>query len=126
MIVFSLLAGLIPHILTFFNGILDRRQELAVMRLQMQNSKDNMNMQLQEVSMNAQLTDKSIMYNEIKTSSPFIDGINGLVRPIIALLYTGTMFCSIFCPDMVNMLEFNEHIMMAIIGFYFGGLVKYK
>ncbi len=124
MIVFSLLAGLIPHILSFFKDRADQAHELAIMQLQIQNSQANQNMQLQEITMQNQLADKSVMYNEIRTSITWVDAINGIVRPVIALLYTGTMFCSIFCPDMVNMLEFNEHIMMAIIGFYFGGLVR--
>lgn len=126
MIVFSLLAGLIPHILTFFNGMMDRKQELAIMQIQLAMSQANLNMQLQEVNMQAQIADKTVMYNNIKTNLPWVDGFNGIIRPVIALLYTGRIFCSIFYPEMVNQLEFDEHIFAAIIAFYFGGLAKYR
>lgn len=126
MIALSLLAGLIPHILTFFSGMLDRKQELSILQLQLQMSQLNINAQLQEVGMSAQIADKSIMYNEIKTSIPFIDGLNGAIRPVIALLYTGRMLLSITHPDLVNLLDYDHHIFAAIIAFYFGGLVSKK
>lgn len=126
MIVFSLLAGLLPHVFTFFNGMLDRKQELAILNLQLAMSQANLNMQLQEINIQSQLADKTVMYNNIKTNVPFVDGLNGAVRPMIAIIYTIRMIMSITHPDMVNLLDHDYHIYSAIIAFYFGGLVKYK
>ncbi len=124
MIVLSLLAGLIPHIFTFFSGMLDRKQELAILNLQLEMSKANLNLQLQEVGINATIADKAIMYNNIRTNIPFIDGLNGAIRPLIALIYTIRMILSITNPNLVNLLDYDHHIYAAIIAFYFGGLVR--
>ena len=126
MIILSLLCGLVPHIFTFFSGMLDRKQELSIMQLQLQMAQANLNLQLEEVNISSQLADKTVMYNNMKTSIPLIDGLNGAIRPIIALLYTGRMLLSITHPDLVNLLDYDHHIFAAIIAFYFGGLVSNK
>ena len=118
------LCGLIPHAFKFFQDLSDKRQELAIMELQLQMSQANINAQLQEVNINAQMADKAVMYESIKTNVPLIDGLNGAIRPLIAIIYTIRMVMSITHPDMVNLLDHDYGIYATIIAFYFGGLVR--
>lgn len=124
--IYGALVGLIPHIFTFFQDYLDKKQELSIMQLQLQMSQANLSNQLQEINVNAQVADTNTMYSNIKVNLPFIDGLNASVRPLIALTYTARMILSITHPEYVNLLDHDFGIYACIIAFYFGGLVRSK
>ena len=118
------LCGLIPHAFKFFQDLSDKRQELAIMELQLQMSQANLNTQLQEVNINAQIADKAVMYNSIKTNVPLIDGLNGAIRPLIALIFTGKVVFAMLYSEQIQLAEHDYGIFSAIVAFYFGGLVR--
>lgn len=118
------LVGLIPHMFKYFQDYTDKKQELAIMQLQLQMSQANLNIHLQEINVSAEVAQMSEMYTNMKVNIPFIDGLNASIRPIIAIVYTIRMILSITHPDYVNLLDHDFGIYSCIIAFYFGGLVR--
>ncbi len=120
------LVGLIPHIFQYWQDYTDKKQELGIMQIQLQMMQAGLNVQLQEVGINAQNAEMATMYNNIKTNIRFIDALNGAIRPAIAIIYTLRMIMSITHPQLVNLLDHDYGIYSCIIAFYFGGLVRMK
>lgn len=120
------LVGLIPHIFSYFKDVTDKKQELAIMQIQLSMMQANLNTQLQEVNINAQIADKQTMYNSIHTNIPFIDAINGLIRPLIAMIFTGKIVYAMIFPEQIMLAEHDYGIFSVILAFYFGGLTRFK
>jgi hypothetical protein len=118
------LVGLIPSLFKSFQQYHDNKQELAIMQIQMQIMQIGLKTQLQEVAINAQSANLNTMYSNMKVNIPIIDGINALIRPMIAIIYTIRMIMSITHPDLVNLLDHDYGIYACIISFYFGGVIS--
>lgn len=113
------LVGLIPHLFKFFQTWSDNKQELAIMTMQMEMAKLQLNVQLQEVQMTVKASEVSSMYNNIKVSIPWIDGLNALIRPLLALLFVGKFIGSCTIEDL-PMTDHDYAILSCILSFYFG------
>ncbi len=120
------LVGLLPNLFKYFQDYQDKKQELEIMKLQVGMMQAGLNTQLQEVAINAQVAQTASMYSNMKVNIPIIDGINALIRPLIAIIYTIRMIMSITHPELVNLLDHDYGIYSCIISFYFGGLVRFK
>src|ERR1700753_1869186 len=100
-VVLSTLVGLLPHIFKYFQEKSDKKQELEIMKLQFSMQQQGLKTQLQEISTITQGNEINTMYNNIKTNIRFIDGLNGIVRPTIALIYTAKIIVAmIFWENM--------------------------
>lgn len=115
------LVGLIPHLFKFFQTWSDNKTELALVAMQMELAKLQINTQLQEIQTAAKTAEVSSMYNNIKVSIRWVDALNALIRPLLAILFVSKFVGSCF----VDELPMNDHdyaILSMILSFYFGEL----
>lgn len=124
--VLGALVGLLPNLFKYFQDASDKKQELAIMQMQLQMMQTGLKERLQEVEVNAQVAQSTAIYNTIKTNIPWVDALNGVIRPLIALIYTTKVVCAIYSPETIQLVEHDYGIYACIIAFYFGGLVRCK
>jgi hypothetical protein len=120
------LVGLIPTLFKYFQQWQDGRNQLAIMQIQLQMMQAGLNMQLQEVAMNAQVAQVTSAYNTIKTNIGWVDALNGLIRPLIAIIYTAKMIYAMIYPELIELADHDYGIYSCVISFYFGGLIRFK
>lgn len=159
MIIFTLLSSIVgfmssglPTFMKYFQDKQDKAHELAIIQLQMQAQRETAGERIQEIQIenaNSQLT--TLYENALKpTNIKLIDGINGLIRPIVALVFIG-IYIAMKIPHIellgqmiINQNHFNDHemylktykvlsdelwdhtdscIFSAIISFYFGSRI---
>lgn len=120
------LVGLIPHIFSFLQARNDQVQELEIMKIQASMMTAGAAMQLQEVGMNAQAAEKTAIYQTMKTNIGWVDAFNGIIRPIIALVFIGKVVIAMYYPESIVLVDHDYGIAAIIIAFYFGGLAKFR
>lgn len=129
--------SLTPDLIGLLKARQDNRQELEIMRLQMQMQAQGHNERLEEIGAQADISESRAIYKTYSTGIRWVDALNGTVRPVIAysffFLYAGVKvmqfsYADPSLPWTVQALwsENDWAIFGAIIGFYFGqrGMAK--
>lgn len=120
-----------PNILKFFHDRADRAHELAILDRQMELQKLGISQRLQEIEMSAALAETQALYQTYQTHVPWVDALNGTVRPVLAyaffLLYAVTKFLqysvigdNLAAAASILWQEEDQAIFAGIISFYFG------
>jgi hypothetical protein len=111
------------------------------MGMQIEFAKLNLATQLHEVQIGADAQEMKTLYSTYSTGIPWVDALNGCVRPVIAFAFFGLFFLvkipviiMALC-NMHNIADFNmlwtqedSAIFAGIISFYYGSraMQKYK
>lgn len=124
-----------PSILKLFQDRSDKKHELAVLQLQMQQQAQGHQERLEEININADIAESLALYKTYSTGIEWVDALNGTVRPVIAycffMLYAAVKFLSyaaIAHSDAVPFVVLHDTlwteddgaIFAGIISFYFG------
>jgi hypothetical protein len=145
--IIGLLAGLLPHLFGLFKDYLaykqakiDAAQELAIMQLQIDFAKTEVDANLREAEIAGTVQDSQIVHTAFQSDSKFVDIINNLIRPLIVtcflMSYCYVQFCIIekYMAGSIPLGIFadliwteNEQAMLnAILMYYFGNFVRSK
>ncbi len=122
-----------PDLLKVWRDAADRKHELTILRLQMEQQQQGHVNRLEEIHVEADIAESKALYKTFYSGIKWVDALNGTVRPILAyaffLLYF-TIKCMQFAiVDLVNPLPWHvdmlwsvedQAIFAGIISFYFG------
>jgi len=111
----------------------DRRHELAILQLQMEQQAKGHSQRLEEIHTQADITKSRALYKTYATGVAWVDALNGTVRPVLAyaffvlyalvkLLQFAAFDWGYPLPWQLQALWSNEDqaIFAGIISFYFG------
>lgn len=119
------LSAAFPDFLKLFRDAQDRKHELKILELQMQQQAQGHSNRLEEIQVNADITESQALYRTYNTGIRWVDALNGTVRPVIAysffLLYAVVKVMQ-FSAGLPWLLwtEEDQAIFAGIISFYFG------
>jgi hypothetical protein len=114
-----------PDFLKLFKEKADRKHELAILQLQLEQQKQGHSNRLEEIYVEADIAESKALYKTYNTGIRWVDALNGTVRPVVAycffLLYASVKIMH-FSADMPWLLwtEEDQAIFAGIISFYFG------
>lgn len=114
-----------PDLLKLFRDAQDRKHELKILEMQMEQQRQGHSQRLEEIGIQADIAESQALYKTYNTGIRWVDALNGTVRPVIAysffLLYTSVKIMH-FSADMPWLLWSAEDqaIFAGIISFYFG------
>jgi hypothetical protein len=121
------IGGFIPEIIKLFKEKQDQKHELAVMDKQIEAQKQTDAMHLQEVNINADVLDAAAVYKAAETKLTgykWVDGIieayNSGVRPSITYGVLVLYISDKFGYTNNKYTEFDESVLMLVLGFWFG------
>lgn len=122
-----------PDLLKIWRDAADRRHELTILRMQMEQQALGHQQRLEEINTQADIAESRALYKTYYSGIKWVDALNGTVRPVLAyaffLLYF-TIKCMQFAMvDLANPLPWHMDMLWAtedqaifagIISFYFG------
>ena len=114
-----------PDILKIWRDSADRKHELAILQMQMEQQKQGHTNRLEEINVQADIAESRALYKTYNTGIKWVDALNGTVRPVIAysffILYAvvKAMQFSADLPWLLWTAE-DQAIFAGIISFYFG------
>ena len=124
-----------PSIVKLWQDAADKKQELAILQLQIQQQAAGAQQQLQEINAQADIAESAEIYKTYTTGIAWVDALNGTVRPVIAyaffILYALVKLLSYAAVANSNAVPFvvlhdtlwtedDGAIFAGIISFYFG------
>ena len=128
------LSAAFPDFLKLFRDAQDRKHELKILEMQMEQQKLGASQRLEEIQVNADIAESQALYRTYNTGIRWVDALNGTVRPVIAyaffVLYAAVKFISYAAlPDVgvpfvvvydTLWTQDDAAIFAGIISFYFG------
>ena len=78
------LSAAFPDILKHFRDREDRRHELMILQMQMQQQAEGHNQRLEEIHVNADIAETRALYKTYHSGIAWVDALNGTVRPVLA------------------------------------------
>ena len=131
------LSSLIPEVFGFIKDKRDKAHELALVKLQIEASKNSTSSRLNEVVINSDTEEARLLYANAKPIGiSWVDSFSALVRPLITYLflalYIGIKLTIIFNYEvgicMPVWTNEDEGLLSVIMGFWFGNRMinKYK
>jgi hypothetical protein len=114
-----------PDLIKLFRDAQDRKHEITILQMQMEQQKQGASQRLEEIQVNADIAESSALYKTYTTGITWVDALNGTVRPVIAysffILYATVkvMQFSANLPWLLWTAE-DQAIFAGIISFYFG------
>ena len=122
-----------PDLLKIWRDAADRKHELTILRMQMEQAAQGHQQRLEEINTQADIAESKALYKTYYSGIRWVDALNGTVRPVLAyaffLLYF-TIKCMQFAMvDLGNPLPWHmdmlwstedQAIFAGIISFYFG------
>lgn len=122
------LGSMIPEIISFFREREDRKHELKILAMQLEQQRAGHVQRLDEIALEYDATQMRHLYQTFRHHIPWVDALNGTVRPVMAyaffLLYATVKLTQMASADMLLpwMIwgQEDQAIFSAIISFYFG------
>lgn len=114
-----------PDLLKIWRDAADRKHELAILQMQMEQQRQGHTNRLEEINVQADIAESRALYKTYHTGIKWVDALNGTVRPVIAysffILYAVVKVMQ-FSADLPWLLWTAEDqaIFAGIISFYFG------
>lgn len=124
-----------PDLLKLFRDTQDRKHELVILQMQMDQQRQGYTNRLEEIQMQENVAESRALYRTYYTGIKWVDALNGTVRPIVAyaffLLYAAVKILAYFAmPETIDSsissiygtlwTEEDAAIFAGIISFYFG------
>jgi len=122
-----------PDLLKVWKDGADRKHELEILKLQLEQQKQGHVNRLEEIQVAADSVEAKALYRTYSIGIKWVDALNGTVRPVLAysffVLYSAVKYAQIsILLDSVNIMEafpmiWNEEdqtIFAGITSFYFG------
>ena len=119
------LGSAFPEFIKLLRDTSDKKHELSILQLQMQQQSQGHNERLAEINANADIAESQAIYKTYSTNITWVDALNGTVRPVIAyaffLTYAGVKILQ-YNANLPWLLwtEDDQTIFAGIISFYYG------
>ncbi len=125
------LSSVIPDIFKQVQDKRDKKHEVEILKLQIENSRAGNAERLAEIEINAGVEEAKIIHQNFKSGINWVDALNSSVRPVIAysffLLYAFVKFYQIESGlNWQIWQEEDQAIFAGIISFYFGSRAMQK
>ena len=127
------LSSVFPDLFKLWRDTVDKRHELAILQLQMEQQRQGHTHRLEEINTQADITESRALYRTYRSGISWVDALNGTVRPIIAyaffILYTIVKLSELSMVLYGNTISEavtliwhveDQAIFSGIISFYFG------
>jgi hypothetical protein len=129
--VLGFLGSMLPEIVSLFRDIQDRKHELEVMRLQMEQQRLGHANKLEAINLEADIAETRALYTTYNSNIRWVDALNATVRPVLAYaffsLYAAVKWLqwsiagfSIEAAALNLWSQEDQAIFAGIISFYFG------
>lgn len=133
------ISSLIPDLVKLFQDHQDRKHELQILQLQMQQQQSGHRQRLEEIGAKADIAESRALYRTWQSGIRWVDALNGSVRPVLAYGFFA-LYCTVKAmqftlidwhsplPWQMARLwnEEDQAIFAAIIAFYFGQRAMHK
>ncbi|MDX1949944.1 MAG: hypothetical protein SFT90_05535 [Rickettsiales bacterium] len=125
------ISSVIPDLLKQIQDRRDKKHEVEILKLQMENARAGHKEKLDVIEVNSGLEEAKIIYQNQNSGVRFIDGLNASVRPIIAYGFF-ILYCMVKYFQVQGGLvwqiwqEEDQAIFAGIISFYFGSRAMQK
>jgi hypothetical protein len=135
------LSAAFPDLLKLFRDTQDRRHELKILELQLEQQRQGHINRLEEIQVQGDIEESRALYRTYYTGIKWVDALNGTVRPVVAyaffLLYAVVKilaYCAIPEAAITSIsiiygtlwTEEDAAIFAGIISFYFGQRAMHK
>lgn len=123
-----------PEFIKLWKDSSDKKHEIILLEMQMKQQAQGHQERLEEINVNADISESQALYKTYTTNITWVDALNGTVRPVIAyaffVLYASVKFLSLSTlPDSgvpfsvlyeTLWTQDDAAIFAGIISFYFG------
>ena len=122
-----------PDLLKIWRDAADRKHELTILQMQMEQAAQGHSQRLEEINAQADISETRALYRTYSTGIRWVDALNGTVRPVLAytffLLYFVIKCMQFAVVDLSDPLPWHmatlwsvedQAIFAGIISFYFG------
>ncbi len=126
------LSSSFPSIISYFTAKNDALHEQAIMALQIELAKLDVEQKLEAIDTNSYVEQMKALYSQPQSKIAWIEGLNGIVRPLIALslfaLYMATKLPIVYLQledggAIYNLFDDDDYIILSsVIAYYFGSL----
>jgi len=129
--------GIVPDLFAMLRDRADRKHELNILDLQMQQQAAGHKAKLQEIEVSADIAESKAIYKTYATGIRWIDAYNGTVRPTLAYAFFGLyLFVKISMLQTLNFElpwamnafwdDYDRAFLFGVISYYFGqrGMAK--
>lgn len=125
-------SSLVPDGMKMLRDAQDRKHELTILQLQLEQQKQGQNQHLEEIRLQADASESAALYQTYRVGIGWVDALGGTVRPVLAygffLLYAAvkgmqwSMLPDNPLPWQVEVLwgEEDRAVFAGIMAFYFG------
>ena len=119
------LSAAFPDFLKLWRDAADRKHELTILQIQMEQQAQGHINRLEEINVQADIAESRALYRTYNTGIRWVDALNGTVRPVIAysffILYAVVKIMQ-FSADLPWLIwtQEDQAIFAGIISFYFG------
>lgn len=133
------LGSIAPDIMKLFRDHQDRRHEMAILQLQLEQQRQGHTHRLEEINAQADISEAKALYRTWQSGVKWVDALNGTVRPVLAyaffLLYGAVKIMQFSMVDLTSPLPWqlsvlwgpeDQAIFAGIISFYFGQRAMHK
>ena len=119
------LSAAFPDFLKLFRDSQDRKHELTILEMQLEQQKLGASQRLEEIQTNADTAEALELYKTYSTGIHWVDALNGTVRPVIAYSFFALYAVVKIMQYSANLpwllwTEDDQAIFAGIISFYFG------
>ena len=113
-----------PDLLKLLQEHQDRKHELHILHLQLEQQRQGHTQRLEEINAQADIAESRALYRTWRSDIRWVDALNGTVRPVLAYAFFGLyvyvkVVQAIHTPWMLWGAE-DQAIFAGIISFYFG------
>ncbi len=120
-------SSMTPDLLGVFKDKSDKKHELEIIKLQIEQQQKGHVQRLEEINIEADIAESKAIYKTFKSGIYWVDGLNASVRPVLAYAFF-ILYASIKCTEIIIYdatiadvwLQEDQAIFAAIISFYFG------
>ena len=122
-----------PDLLKIWRDAADRKHEMAILQMQMEQQRQGHTNRLEEINVQADIEESRALYKTYHSGIQWVDALNGTVRPVLAyaffLLYASVKWAQLAASlGSVTFIEAlpliwhveDQAIFAGIISFYFG------
>jgi len=126
-------SSLLPELLKLFRDSRDRKHELAMLQLQLEQQRQGQSERLEEIRAHASAAQMQALYQTYRSGIGWVDALSGTVRPVLAygffVLYFTIKWMQFVSLDMLSPLpwqmamlwgEEDQALFAGVIAFYFG------
>ena len=119
------LSSMIPLLLKIWQDKLDKKHELSILDMQLKSAAGKSRAKLDAILANVDLDTTRVLYKTYNSGIRWIDGLNGLVRPLLTFGLFGAYIAEKIFTE-CGWVEEDQALLASISSFYFGTRYNYR